>query len=136
MKSLRHYIEDKTTALFDELGIFFAFNQSQVDEGLAKHDPDRKRGKYSVLPGNMLCPNKHVDEFIERYDKLLSDGIAEDIAENGAYNIIQRELDNHEFGYTGEIEPTFDALKGYGFSLEQVKAASRGKNWYLAKGFS
>lgn len=135
MKSLNDYIDDKTTNLFNELGIFFAFSKEQILEGLDRQDPQRERGKYTALPGGMFCPSANVSAFIERYDSIIDEGIKADIAENGAYNIICRELDNHEYGYHGDISTTVDALKGYGFTAEQVAAAARGLNWYKKKGY-
>jgi hypothetical protein len=48
------------------------------------------------------------------------DGIAQDIAENGIETIMGRELRNHEAYYTGDIADTYETLKHYGITYDQL----------------
>ena len=114
MKYLSNYIEDKQTALFDRLGIFFAFSNKQFDEG-------KKEGvKYSSLGSGIICPVGKSEEFYDCLDKIVKAGIHQDICENGSENIIKRELSNHECYYTGDVSDCVDKLVDYGITKDQI----------------
>jgi hypothetical protein len=131
MKSLQDYIADATTALFEDIGVFFAFNQQQLLEGIEQYKHKLGEGeKFVRMSMGMILPKTKVDEFCNRYENIVKEGIALDIAENGAYQIIRRELDNHEYNYCRDLEPTVNALSGYGFPIEQIKAATHGISYY------
>ena len=114
MRYLSDYIEDKQTDLFEKTGAFFAFSKKQLDE-------QKKEGiNYSLLGMGMICPKDNINMLLEGLDLIQSEGIKQDIKENGISAIIQRELGNHEAQITMDIEPTLDALEGYNITKEQV----------------
>ena len=128
MKYLQDYKEQETTALFERLGVFFAFGNKQIEEGLAKI---KKQGvliegeKVSSLGNGIFVPKKNKGQFLKDMEAIHKTGIASDIAENGIPAIIKRELGNHEAQITGDIQRTFESLDGYEITLEQVEAAYR-----------
>jgi len=117
MKYLQDYMEDKQTALFEEVGVFFAFSRKQFYE-------QRKEGvEYASLPGGMICPKGKGVEVINRLHEIFEERVKQDIEENGITAIIHRELDNHECGYTGDIDACAEALEGYqGITRDMIKA--------------
>jgi hypothetical protein len=60
----RDYIEKKHTKLFNSLGCFWAFNNSQFKEGLEKAGGIEKTGKYVALGAGLYCPKKCVDDLL------------------------------------------------------------------------
>lgn len=122
MKYLTNYIEDKQSELFNKLGIFFAFSKEQFKEGYEKAN-GKERGKYTDMTMGMFCPSKHVDEFLNHHHTIVTDGIAQDMEENGKEGVIRRELYNHEATYTHSYESTIDALQGYPISVDEIKEA-------------
>lgn len=107
MKHLTEYIADSQTKCFERNNVFFAFSDKQFDDG-------KKDGvKYVSLGSGMLCDISKVKSFKAEHAQIVEDGIQQDIAENGADNIIARELSNHEAYYTGDITDTSIALQGY-----------------------
>ena len=118
MKS--NYIEAKQSALFTEYGVFFAFGDKQLKE---KAKPNTE---YVALGMGMVMPkqkNKEVYvEFFKKLNDISDESIKLDIKENGKKKIIWRELANHEASYTGSANQTIDALEGYGFTEEEIKA--------------
>ena len=87
---------------------FFAFNEEQLNEGLKKLNCDK----------NDLC-SCGMGEFINRKDKekyvkmwLNINKKEKDFLqdEENLFNALCYELNNHEFGYTYELEPTLNCL--------------------------
>ena len=128
MKYLEDYTTEAKTALFERMGVFFAFSKSQVEEGLAKI---KKQGlllegeKVLSMSSGTFLPTKNKDQFLKEIETIQTIGIASDIAENGIPAIIKRELGNHEAQITGDIQRTFESLDGYEITMEQVEAAYR-----------
>lgn len=117
MKHLQDYQETKQTELFNKTGSFFAFGQSQFNEA-------KKEGvKYVDMGGGLICPKETAKELTEGLDRIYAESISEDLKENGKEKIIIRELYNHECFYTGSINSAVDALIGYDFTREEIKAA-------------
>ena len=99
---------------FKEAGSFFAFSDKQFKE-------QAKKGiKYINLEMGLICPKDKAKELIKTINKITENGIKQDIKENGITNIIKRELYNHEATYTGSIEDTAEALKGYKIQNSQI----------------
>lgn len=69
----RDYIEQKNSELFAQLGIFFAFNKQQWEEGLEKNGGIEKTGKYVNVGHGMLCPAKNLTALLEGMDKIKAD---------------------------------------------------------------
>lgn len=115
MKYLNDYIEDKQSECFKKYGAFFAFSKKQLDE-------QKKEGiKYISLGSGLIAPESNAKDVIDDLSMIFEEGIKQDIEENGKSKIIQRELGNHEAQITGELDPTFEALDGYGFTIEDIK---------------
>lgn len=119
MKYLQDYREQAQTDLFEKLGTFFAFSQSQFDEG-------RKEGvKYVSLGSGCVTPEGTEKELMDTLDKIHADALKQDLEENGIDAIIKRELGNYECYYTGDITDAFEELKQYGTDWNQVMAIYR-----------
>lgn len=115
------------------LPLGFAFSNKQFAEmmqgwGLTIEDTD----KILRLPGGGFIQKKDSDklhETLDRHDAELKSAIAGDADGTGfIYEMFLCELDDHEFGYTGDAEDALDAL---GYTVEQVYADER-----LHRGFS
>jgi hypothetical protein len=121
MKSLTNYIEDSQTALFKEMGVFFAFSNQQFDE------QKKENVKYISMGAGTICPQENVKEFIKKHSDIVKNGIAQDIKENGIEAIIKRELGNYECFYTGDITDCVDALKDYDIKKETILQVFNGR---------
>lgn len=122
MKYLSDYISDKQTDALDAAGAFFAFSQKQFDEA-------KKEGVVYVNgPMGIICPKDTIKQLMINLEKIVDEGIAEDIKENGLNMIIRRELNNHEAYYTQDIASTVEALGGYPVTEEEIRAVFRNKN--------
>lgn len=107
MKFLSDYTEEKQTKLFNDTNTFFAFSNEQF--GKAK-----KEGvEYVSMGAGMITDKRHIKTLVEGLDHIHKEGIDQDIKENGLDNIIDRELNNHECYYAGDIQPCIDKLSGY-----------------------
>ncbi|MDC5842190.1 hypothetical protein OPW33_22955 [Vibrio europaeus] len=114
MKYLSDYTQQPQTALFDELGAFFAFSNKQFDEA-------KKKGiEYVSLGMGMIVPKNNAKQLVERLEVIQKEGIKQDIAENGKEAIIRRELFNHECFYTGDICDCVEKLEEYGYSYDDI----------------
>ncbi|EGQ8101792.1 hypothetical protein MW374_004285 [Vibrio parahaemolyticus] len=114
MKYLSYYIQQPQTALFDELGAFFAFSNKQFDQA-------KKKGiEYVSLGMGMIVPKNNAKQLVERLEVIQKEGIKQDIAENGKEAIIRRELFNHECFYTGDICDCVEKLEEYGYSYDDI----------------
>ena len=116
MKYLSHYTEAKTTSLLNTCGAFFAFSQKQLDE-------NKVEGVEYVSMGNgLITPKNNAPKVSEGFKTILSEAIAQDIAENGKPAIIRRELGNYECQITSDISDAVEVLKSYGITEEEVQA--------------
>lgn len=107
MKYFSNYVEDKQTEVFNNHGAFFAFGQKQLEE-------KRKEGvKYVHLGGGLICPKETYKQLMEDLDKIHEQGVHEDVKENGADGIIEREYFNHEQQIAYDDINFMDALKKY-----------------------
>jgi hypothetical protein len=61
----RHYIEQKQSELFTLLGIFFAFNKEQFEEGLEGAGGIETTGKYIAVGQGMCCPKKNLTALLD-----------------------------------------------------------------------
>lgn len=115
MKFLSSYVEEGQTRALRKAGAFFAFSNSQFDE-------NKQEGiKYVDMGMGLICPKETADVLFKESEEIYFLGIKQDIEENGIDAIIERELDNHEVFYTGNTEPTEDALKHYGITIEDIR---------------
>ena len=119
MKYLTDYTQEAQTALFKELGVFFAFSD--------KHFEEKKKPLtlYMNMGQGMVAPIVNADEVRRRLSEIYQAGIAADLAENGKEAIIRRELNNYECGYSQDITPCVDALVDYDITEEEIMTQFR-----------
>jgi hypothetical protein len=124
MESLSSTLKTGTSKLFDKYGAFFAFGEKQFNER-------KQEGVKYISDGTgLLVPKDKYDAFIEEYNNLHDEAVAEHVAKYGADRIIRYEYFNHEQQldvYYGKIEnsDTYNALEVYlkypGFELENIE---------------
>lgn len=113
---------------FNALPLGFAFSNAQFDEMMRGWglDPEKDVGKLLRLPGGGFVQKKDADllhKTGERHDAELAAAIEEDKTGEGfIYEMFLYELDNHEYGYTGDLDDTLDAL---GYTFEEIAANAK-----------
>lgn len=106
---------------FNELPLGFAFNDEQFKEmmdwwGLTVSDTD----KIARVGGAFIQKKdlEHYHEVVDRFGKEMKEAIAADKTGDGfIYQMFLTELQNHEYGYTGDVEETLDAL---GYTINDI----------------
>lgn len=115
---------------FNAFPLGAAFSEKQFDEmmrgwGLEPTDTD----KIYKLPGGMFLrksDSSAFHEMVERHAKERELAMDEDRTGMGyIQDMFAAELENHEYGYTYELDDTLDAL---GLTLDEVKADKRLRN--------
>ena len=115
MNYLSDYTSAKQTQLWNDNGAFFAFGQQQLDE-------KKQEGVVYVSMGSgLIVPKENASKILKGLESINTEGIKQDITENGIKAIIHRELANYEAQITGSISDTVDALEDYGITREQVR---------------
>jgi hypothetical protein len=112
--SLSELMQDRQTKLFDDTGAFFAFGTKQFNEKKVEGV------RYVDAGGGLICPTKHYERLATELELIHSEAMKEDLELNGREGIIRRELSNHEAYYTMDIDQTFDAIKCYGITEEEI----------------
>ena len=124
MKYLSDYTKDAQTALFERLGVFFAFDDKQFEQGKALYGHLKPEGtKWAFIGMGMYMPSVNVDEFTDSFKLITEAAVKQDLAENGRSGVLQRELGNYEIGlaWDGHRDPDFrDAIADYGFTEEEI----------------
>ena len=121
---LRHRQQEE----FNALPLGFAFSNKQFDEMMRNWglDPEKDVDKiYSIGAGGFVQKKdaELLHETHKRLDEEMAAAIAADETGEGfIYEMFLYELDNHEYGYTGELEETLDAL---GYTVEDINADKR-----------
>ena len=115
MNYLSDYTSAKQTQLWNDNGAFFAFSKKQLDE-------EKQEGVVYVSLGmGLIAPKENASKVIEGLESINTEGIKQDITENGIKAIIHRELANYEAQITCSISDTVEALEDYGITREQVR---------------
>ena len=122
---MNEYMEmrDRQQKEFNALPLGFAFGQKQFDEMMRGWglDPEKDTGKiYSIGAGGYI--QKKDVELLRQTSKRHKEEMEAAIAggktgEGFIYQMFLCELDNHEYGYTGDTSDTLEAL---GYTAEQV----------------
>ena len=116
MKYLSDYTNVKQTKLWNDNGAFFAFGDKQLDE-------QKQEGvSYVSLGMGLIAPKENASNIIEGLKSVYTEGIKQDISDNGIKAIIHRELANYEAQITNDISTTLEALEDYGITRAQVAA--------------
>lgn len=101
----------------------YAFGQKQFNEMMEGWglDPKKDVDKICSIGAGAYMRKKDADllrQTTKRHEAEMAAAIAEDKTGEGfIYEMFLRELNNHEFGYTGDME---DALCALGYTAEQV----------------
>lgn len=113
---------------FNQLPLGFAFSDKQFTEMMKGWglDPEKDTDKIYRIPGGGFVQKKDhalLHETLDRHHKELNDAIAADPDGNGfVYEMFLHEMYNHEYGYTGELDDTLDAL---GLDWEKIEASEK-----------
>ena len=125
MESYRE-LRDRQQKVFNELPLGFAFSDKQFYEMMQKWglDPIKDLDKIYQIPFGGFLQKKDLNYYHEvterHYDELESAKKSDKDGTGFLYQMFLYELDNHEYGYTGEFEDTLDSL---GLTWEDVAAS-------------
>lgn len=114
--------------MINELPIFYAFNNKQFEEGMAKLglNPDQTDLIYRLGGTGGFYRKSDSDKIKETFatvDREMKEAIAADETGEGfIYDMFNYELANHEYCITWDLEPTLDAL---GLTIEEINADER-----------
>ena len=114
----------------NEFPIAFAFNNKQFVEGMEKlgltKDDTDKVCKTAAGGFMRKADEAAFENLIESFSAGLEEAISEDETGNGfIYEMFLYELNNHEYGFTGDIEP---ALEAVGITNEDINNDPRIKH--------
>lgn len=121
-------LREKQQEEFNKLPLGFAFSNKQFDEMMKGWglDPDKDLDKIYQIPGGGFVQKKDhalLHETMDRHQKEMEEAIAADPDGTGfVYEMFLYEMDNHEYGYTGDLEDTLDAL---GMTIEEIAASEK-----------
>ena len=121
-------LREKQQEEFNKLPLGFAFSNKQFDEMMKGWglDPDKDLDKIYRIPGGGFVRKKDhalLNETMDRHQKEMEEAIAADPDGTGfVYEMFLYEMDNHEYGYTGDLEDTLDAL---GMTIEEIAASEK-----------
>lgn len=93
------------------------FNEMMINFGLKPEDKDKI---YSIGAGGFIrkTDSDKMDEMFKRHKTEIDNAVNDKLTgEKFAYEMFLYELANHEFGYTGDIDETLDAL---GYTKDQI----------------
>ncbi len=108
----------------------FAFSDKQFAEGMAALglEPTDTDKVYRAPGGGFYLKEDgpRLKAMMDRFDRELQSAIAADGTGDGfIYEMFLYELDNHEYGYTGDADDALDAL---GYTAEEVLGDPRLKH--------
>lgn len=110
MKYLSQYTEAPISEMLTKYKAFFAFGMDQFEKA---KDPNIPQADYTHVFQGMYAPKANAQAILTEYAQICKAGIEQDLEENGLYNIILRELNNHECYYTGDHQSALEALDAY-----------------------
>lgn len=109
--------QEEISMLNQEMGLFWAFNKEQFNEG-KKLNPSKK---YTSIGMGGYLPSENFDKWFKRYgelNKLHNKEIKE--AREAKEEAILYELSNYECFYTGDIQDVVELFKGI-YTREEIK---------------
>ena len=115
----------------NEFPLMFAFSKDQFNKGMKEKFNLKETDTDQIVSIGMggFCKKSDVESFkqmLVRQDTEFAEAISSDeTGENFIYQMFLYELSNHEYGYTGEVEDTLNAL---GMTLEYVNNKNNVKN--------
>lgn len=124
----------------NEFPMFFAFSNKQFEEGKIKLNI-QDDSELSKIPGGGFIKKSDDKRFLDmliKHELELRENIdADETGEGFIYTMFLYELNNHEYGYTYELDDTLDALGLDYMDIEESYNLSNGllkaKNEILAE---
>lgn len=121
-------LKNKHKKEVNDFPMFFAFSEAQFAEGMlslglkpTETDKLYKLGSTGGFYRKSDSPK--LKEMFDRHEKEFKEAIAADPTGDGfIYDMFDDELANHEYGYTRDCGPAFDAL---GLTVEEIRADKR-----------
>ncbi|GLT20497.1 hypothetical protein GCM10007938_42820 [Vibrio zhanjiangensis] len=114
MKSFHSYMQDKTRALFKDMGAFFAFSHRQFDEA-------RQEGvEYVALHAGLMVPKGNEQETLARLERIKYDAVSDYLKDRDKESVILDSLRNHECFYTRDISDCVDEMKDFNITKQEV----------------
>ena len=115
-------LKQRQQAEFNAFPMQFAFSERQFAEGMAALglEPTDTDKIYSAPGGGFYRreDSQRLKDMTDRFDQELAGAIAADKTGEGfIYEMFLCELDDHEYGYTGD---TTDALRALGYTAAEV----------------
>lgn len=123
-KEIKDKREKDTNDLFDSLGVFWAFSNEQFMAGLdklIKTEKMKSGEKLTDIGAGGFIPSRNVDTMLKGMEEISNTFKASIKEAKARVEHILYELNNHEAFYTGDTEPTLDAL-GDDYTAEEVIA--------------
>lgn len=135
-KSLSDYLNPKHKLLTEKYHAFYAFSNSQVEEGYAKNN-NHKHKPYVNLSSGLCIPKKWVEDYIKESETIWKEALEELFENNTREEIIIYELYNHECFYVGDYSEAYEILESYGITEDEVANAYRKeyKNYVKHNGY-
>ena len=118
----------KMNKILDDLKVFWAFGNSQFEEGLKQID-EKKENMTSIGMGGFI-PKKNLKEYIKQMTDYQTWYVKE-VKKLDANQVIRYELNNYECYYSGDITDAFKVLEEFGFTKEDVLKVFHNKNYIL-----
>ena len=121
-------LKEKHQKEIEEFPMFFAFNQQQFNEGMLSVglNPDDTAAIYKIgRTGGYFrkSDSKRFEDMMRRHGDERQKSIDGDTTGDGyIFDMFFYELCNHEYGYSGELSDTLDAL---GLSIDEINASPK-----------
>ena len=123
-KNLYKELTDRQEKEFAEFPMMFAFSIEQFKEGMKQLGlKEKDKDKIFSFGGGgyyKKADSDRLKELLDRHSKERKEAIEEDVTGlNYILDMFSYELANHEYGYTMELEDTFDSVD---LTLEQIQS--------------
>ena len=124
-------LREKQQAEFDALPLKAAYGEKQFNEMMTAWglDPVKDQNKVFHLVAGMYYlrkDSKLISETLKRHQEEMQKAIAADPTGEGfIFDMFTAEMANHEYGYTGDIGETLDAL---GLTAEEINGSETLQN--------
>lgn len=118
-------LRNRQQAEINDFPFMWAFNNKQFEEGMARLGllPTDTDKIYSIGAGGFIRKTDAaaMHEMMKRHVSEQQAAIEADTTGEGfILDMFVYELDNHEYGYTRDLEPTLDAL---GLTVDEINAS-------------
>lgn len=108
MKHLSYYIDQlKGENFIEKHGAFYAFSAEQFKQQA------QKGRQYVQIGAGLICPKDTAAALVEEFNEIHRRAMAQDLRENGAEGIVEREYFNYECQISIDLTDFNDALAPY-----------------------